>query len=131
MIADPQHLSPYLHFSRDQWAHLRDSVPLSLTEQDLIDLRGIHDELSLDEVRDIYLPLSRLLNLYVKARQHRSKVIEQFLGTNSEKVPYINSIAGSVAVGKSTTARILQALRVGSQGALEVLARVRRPGLLE
>lgn len=110
MTADPQHLSPYLHFHRDQWAHLRDSVPLSLTEQDLIDLRGIHDELSLDEVRDIYLPLSRLLNLYVKARQHRSKVIEQFLGTRSERVPYVISIAGSVAVGKSTTARILQAL---------------------
>lgn len=110
MTADPQHLSPYLHFSRTQWAHLRDAVPLSLTELDLIDLRGIHDELSLDEVRDIYLPLSRLLNLYVKARQHRSKVIEQFLGTNSERVPYIISIAGSVAVGKSTTARILQAL---------------------
>lgn len=110
MTADPQHLSPYLHFHREQWAHLRDSVPLSLTEQDLIDLRGIHDELSLDEVRDIYLPLSRLLNLYVKARQHRSKVIEQFLGTRSERVPYVISIAGSVAVGKSTTARILQAL---------------------
>ena len=70
MTADPQHLSPYLHFFREQWAHLRDSVPLSLTEQDLIDLRGIHDELSLDEVRDIYLPLSRLLNLYVKARPY-------------------------------------------------------------
>jgi type I pantothenate kinase len=110
MTADPQHLSPYLHFFREQWAHLRDSVPLSLTEQDLIDLRGIHDELSLDEVRDIYLPLSRLLNLYVKARQHRSKVIEQFLSTPNQRVPYVISIAGSVAVGKSTTARILQAL---------------------
>ena len=97
MITDSLHLSPYLHFDRGQWAHLRDSVPMTLTEMDLINLRGIHDELSLDEVRDIYLPLSRLLNLYVKARQHRSKVIEQFLGSANERVPYVISIAGSVA----------------------------------
>ncbi len=104
------HLSPYLSLSREQWSQLRAAVPLSLTEADLIQLRGIHDELSLDEVRDIYLPLSRLLNLYVKARQSRSKVIDQFLGTQPSHLPYIISIAGSVAVGKSTTARILQAL---------------------
>ena len=104
------HLSPYLSLSREQWSQLRAAVPLSLTEADLIQLRGIHDELSLDEVRDIYLPLSRLLNLYVKARQSRSKVIEQFLGTQPSHLPYIISIAGSVAVGKSTTARSLQAL---------------------
>ena len=82
MTTGTEHVSPYLQFSRQQWAELRAAVPMTLTEQDLIQLRGIHDELSLDEVRDIYLPLSRLLNLYVKARQHRSKVIEQFLGTN-------------------------------------------------
>ncbi len=110
MTIGTDHVSPYLHFSRQQWAHLRAAVPMTLTEQDLIQLRGIHDELSLDEVRDIYLPLSRLLNLYVKARQHRSKVIEQFLGTQPAHLPYVISIAGSVAVGKSTTARILQAL---------------------
>ena len=104
------YLSPYLSLSREQWSQLRAAVPLSLTEADLIQLRGIHDELSLDEVRDIYLPLSRLLNLYVKARQSRSKVIDQFLGTQPSHLPYIISIAGSVAVGKSTTARILQAL---------------------
>ncbi len=104
------HLSPYLSLSREQWSQLRAAVPLSLTQADLIQLRGIHDELSLDEVRDIYLPLSRLLNLYVKARQSRSKVIDQFLGTQPSHLPYIISIAGSVAVGKSTTARILQAL---------------------
>lgn len=110
MTIDTGHLSPYLSFSRDQWSELRAAVPMTLTEQDLIQLRGIHDELSLDEVRDIYLPLSRLLNLYVKARQSRSKVIEQFLGTQPSHLPYVISIAGSVAVGKSTTARILQAL---------------------
>ena len=110
MTIDTGHLSPYLSFSREQWSELRAAVPLTLTEEDLIHLRGIHDELSLDEVRDIYLPLSRLLNLYVKARQSRSKVIEQFLGTTPSHLPYVISIAGSVAVGKSTTARILQAL---------------------
>ena len=110
MTIDNGHLSPYLSFSREQWSELRAAVPLTLTEEDLIHLRGIHDELSLDEVRDIYLPLSRLLNLYVKARQSRSKVIEQFLGTTPSHLPYVISIAGSVAVGKSTTARILQAL---------------------
>lgn len=110
MSTVPGHLSPYLHFSREQWSDLRAAVPMTLTEADLIALRGIHDELSLDEVRDIYLPLSRLLNLYVKARQSRSKVIDQFLGTTPSHLPYVISIAGSVAVGKSTTARILQAL---------------------
>ncbi len=110
MSIDHGHLSPYLSFDRAQWSGLRNQVPMTLDEADLIALRGIHDELSLDEVRDIYLPLSRLLNLYVKARQHRSKVIEQFLGTQPSHLPYVISIAGSVAVGKSTTARILQAL---------------------
>ncbi len=110
MTIDTGHLSPYLSFTRQQWSELRAAVPMTLTELDLVQLRGIHDELSLDEVRDIYLPLSRLLNLYVKARQRRSKVIEQFLGTEPAHVPYVISIAGSVAVGKSTTARILQAL---------------------
>lgn len=102
--------SPYLQFSRDQWAMLRDSVPLTLTEQDLHTLRGINERVSLPEVEAIYLPLSRLINLYVKAKQRRSRVLEQFLGQSRGKVPYIISIAGSVAGGKSTTARILQAL---------------------
>lgn len=110
MTDKPQHLSPFIEFDRGQWAHLRDSVPLTLTEQDLLTLRGIYDNLSLEEVRDIYLPLSRLINLYVKARQNRSKVIDDFLGTPDVNVPYIVGIAGSVAVGKSTTARIMQAL---------------------
>ena len=69
MSIDHGHLSPYLSFDRAQWSGLRNQVPMTLDEADLIALRGIHDELSLDEVRDIYLPLSRLLNLYVKARQ--------------------------------------------------------------
>ncbi|OBW93548.1 type I pantothenate kinase [Gallibacterium salpingitidis] len=102
--------SPFLIFEREQWAELRKSVPLSLTEQDLKPLLSFNDELSLDEVRSIYLPLVRLLNYYIEENLKRHTVIERFLGIDKPKVPYIISIAGSVAVGKSTTARILQAL---------------------
>ena len=107
---DTQAASPYLSFSRSEWARLRASTPLPLAESDLATLRGINDELSLDEVAGIYLPLSRLLNLYVAAIQSLHKATDTFLGHLPAKVPYIIGIAGSVAVGKSTTARILQAL---------------------
>lgn len=99
-----------MHFERSQWAELRNNVELPLTEADLQQLQGINESLSLDEVRDIYLPLSRLLNLYVETQQYRHTVRDKFLNSNNEHVPYIIGIAGSVAVGKSTTARILQAL---------------------
>lgn len=103
-------VTPYLHFNRRQWAALRNSVPLTLTEEEIIRLKGINDELSLDEVAEIYLPLSRLLNFYISSNLRRQAVLEQFLGTNGQRIPYIIGIAGSVAVGKSTTARVLQAL---------------------
>lgn len=102
--------SPFLVFEREQWAALRNSFPLSLTEQDLKPLLSFNEELSLNEVRSIYLPLVRLLNYYIDENLQRHAVIERFLGIKKPKVPYIISIAGSVAVGKSTTARILQAL---------------------
>jgi type I pantothenate kinase len=102
--------SPYLAFSRETWSELRDTVHQPLSEAELQRLRGINDKVSLAEVRDIYLPLSRLLNLYIKAKQRRNRVLDQFLGKEPRHVPYIISIAGSVAVGKSTTARILEAL---------------------
>ncbi|MBL1378949.1 type I pantothenate kinase [Zobellella iuensis] len=102
--------SPYLAFSRETWSELRDAVQLPLSEAELKRLQGINDKVSLAEVRDIYLPLSRLLNLYIKAKQRRNRVLDQFLGKDPHHVPYVISIAGSVAVGKSTTARILQAL---------------------
>jgi type I pantothenate kinase len=105
-----EQISPYLRFSRTEWAHLRASTPLPLTEKDLSTLRGINEEISLDEVAGIYLPLSRLLNLYVSAIQSLHKATDTFLGHLPAKVPYIIGIAGSVAVGKSTMARILQAL---------------------
>jgi type I pantothenate kinase len=103
-------LSPYVRFTRDEWARLRAATPLTLTEGDLEQLRGINERISLDEVADIYLPLSRLMNLYVAASQNLHRVSDTFLGSPAAKVPYVIAIAGSVAVGKSTTARILQAL---------------------
>ncbi len=103
-------LSPFLIFNRQQWAELRKSVPLKLTEQDLKPLLGINEELSLDEVSTIYLPLTRLINYYIEENLRRQTVLNRFLGGQHPKVPYIISIAGSVAVGKSTSARILQSL---------------------
>lgn len=102
--------TPYLEFDRKQWATLRNSVPLTLTETEIADLKGINEEISIDDVIEIYLPLSRLLNFYISSNLRRQAVLEQFLGTNNAKIPYIIGIAGSVAVGKSTTARLLQAL---------------------
>jgi type I pantothenate kinase len=103
-------LSPYIDLTREEWSRLRNSTPLTLSEDDLAKLRGINERVSLREVEDIYLPLSRLLNLYVDATQKLHKATHTFLGNSTEKVPYVIGVAGSVAVGKSTTARILQAL---------------------
>ena len=100
----------YLRFDRRSWAELRAQTPLTLHEKDLEALRGINDRIDLEEVVAIYLPLTRLLNLYVSATQSLHRVAATFLGTISPKMPYVIGIAGSVAVGKSTSARILQAL---------------------
>ena len=102
--------TPFVSFERQEWADLRDAIPLTLTEPDLERLKGINDELSLDEVIEIYLPLSRLLNFYIRSNLRRQSVLDQFLGREGQRIPYVIGIAGSVAVGKSTTARILQAL---------------------
>lgn len=102
--------SPYLVFSRRNWSQLRDNTPLTLSEDDLAPLRGLNERLDLDEVVDVYLPLSRLLNLYVAATQGLYRASNTFLGQQESQVPFIIGVAGSVAVGKSTTARILREL---------------------
>src|SRR6516225_762639 len=107
----PQSLeSPFRRFTRDEWAQLRADTQLTLSLEDLRRLQSLHDPISLDEVVAIYLPLSRLLALYVAATQGLFKATQRFLGATDGKVPYIIGIAGSVSVGKSTTARVLQAL---------------------
>jgi type I pantothenate kinase len=103
-------LSAYLSFDREEWAKLSPDVPVPLTERDLEELRGLNEAVSVDEVAAIYLPLARLLNLHVAASQQLHRVSDTFLRKPSAKVPFVIGIAGSVAVGKSTTARILQAL---------------------
>jgi len=111
MITDrPSPEAPYLSFSPEKWRHYRSDTPLTLTQTELDQLRGFNESISLREVEDIYLPLSRLLNLYVNAAQELHHASGQFLGNNAPRVPYIIGIAGSVAVGKSTTSRILQTL---------------------
>ena len=102
--------SPFLTFEAPEWAALRAATPLTLTEHDLEQLQGLNEQLSMDEVRSIYLPLSRLLNLYVGAVQDLSRTTDIFLGTPPKRVPYLIGLAGSVAVGKSTTARVLREL---------------------
>ena len=102
--------SRYVTIDRDDWAALRAATPLTLRQEDLDKLRGINDQIDLDEVAAIYLPLSRLLNLRVSASQELARVSSTFLGQMAPRVPYVIGVAGSVAVGKSTFARILQAL---------------------
>jgi type I pantothenate kinase len=104
-------LSPYRAFSRDEWARLRADTPLTLTGEDIDKLQSLNDPISIDEIIAIYLPLSRLLSLYVAATQGLFKATQRFLLAEREvKVPYIIGVAGSVAVGKSTSARVLKAL---------------------
>jgi type I pantothenate kinase len=105
-----QDVSPYRSFSRAEWAALREDTPMTLTSEEVTRLRSLHDRLDIKEVEEIYLPLSRLLSLYVTATQRLFRAQERFLGTEDVKMPFIIGVAGSVAVGKSTTARVLQAL---------------------
>jgi len=103
-------MTPYLSFNRQQWAELRNSVPMTLSEADLVELQGVNENLTMDEATEIYLPLARLLNLYVVARQSRNTGWNRWFGNQESPPPFIIGIAGSVAVGKSTTARLLRAL---------------------
>jgi type I pantothenate kinase len=103
-------LSRFLTFSRAEWAPLRANTPLTLSDADLTALRGLNDVLSMEDVVEIYLPLSRLLSLYVLGTRALHGATQTFLAKESARTPFIIGLAGSVAVGKSTTARILQAL---------------------
>jgi len=103
-------LSRFLEFTRAEWAALRSSTPLPLTEPQLRGLVSVNEPMSLDEVTHVYLPLSRLLNLYVGAMQSLHQATAIFLGTHAPRVPFVIGMAGSVAVGKSTASRVLQAL---------------------
>ncbi len=134
--------SPWLPLARPEWAALRSATPLTLTESDLAQLRGLNEEVSLDEVAEVYLPLSRLLNLYVAATQELHRATDTFLGSLTAKVPFVIGVAGSVAVGKSTTSRILRALLsrwpdhpevtlVPTDGFLHPNAELERRGLME
>ena len=110
MARRPPVLAPYHHFTKAQWSTLRDGQPMTLTEADIERLRTLSDPISLEEAEEVYLPLTRLLSYYVEAVQGLHNVSTRFLNTPDQKVPFIIGVAGSVAVGKSTTARILQAL---------------------
>jgi type I pantothenate kinase len=103
-------LSPFRIFSRAEWAKLRKDTPMTLTSEEVARLRSLHDRLDFAEVEEIYLPLSRLLSMYVEYTQRLFRSQNEFLGTVDIKMPFIIGVAGSVAVGKSTTARVLQAL---------------------
>jgi type I pantothenate kinase len=135
-------VSPYRVFSRDEWAALRADTPLTLTVDDLLRIQSLNDPISIEEVVAIYLPLSRLLSLYVAATQGLFKATQRFLLAGDGKVPYIIGVAGSVAVGKSTTARALRALLsrwpntpkvelVTTDGFLHPNAVLERDGLME
>lgn len=102
--------SMFIDLEREAWRALRASTPLPLAPDDIEGLRGLGEQLDVEEVADVYLPLSRLLNLQVAAAQRLWADQQAFLGGTARKVPFIIAIAGSVAVGKSTSARILQAL---------------------
>src|SRR6516165_9550877 len=135
-------VSPYRIFSRAEWAKLRADTPMTLEPEEVSRLHSMHDRLDISEVEEIYLPLSRLLSFYVVATQRLFRAQQGFLGTEDAKVPYIIGVAGSVAVGKSTTARVLQALlarwtnvpKVGlvtTDGFLYPNAVLEREGLME
>jgi type I pantothenate kinase len=103
-------LSPYRTFSRAEWAALREDTPMTLTGDEVARLRSLHDRLDMKEVEEIYLPMSRLLSMYVAATQRLFRAQQSFLKTGDAKMPFIIGVAGSVAVGKSTTSRVLEAL---------------------
>jgi len=134
--------SPFQEYDRAAWAKLAPKTPLPLSPQDIERVRSVGDMLDAKEVTDIYQPLARLLNLYVQGARHLHSLTRQFLGDNVGHTPFIIGVAGSVAVGKSTTSRVLaellsrnpetpQVSLIATDGFLLPLAELRERGLLE
>lgn len=138
----PADSTPFVELSRAAWSRLSLSTPLPLTARDVEKLRGLGDVTDLNEVDAVYRPLSRLLNLYVQGTDQLHTATSTFLGENGHRTPYVIGIAGSVAVGKSTTARLLRELLarwpqtprvelVTTDGFLLPNAELERRGLME
>jgi type I pantothenate kinase len=102
--------SPYVELDRAAWARLREQTPMRLDAADVRRLEGLGDRLDIAEVEQVYLPLSRLLSFYEEATEGLHQVTSDFLGERRQRTPFVIGVAGSVAVGKSTTARILKEL---------------------
>lgn len=139
---DVDHGSPFVDYDRTSWAALAPKAPLPLTEDDLERVRSVGDMLDASEVTDVYLPLARLLSLYVEGARHLHVITRQFLGDDISHTPFIIAVAGSVAVGKSTTSRVLAELLsrnpdtprvslITTDGFLLPLAELEKKGLLE
>src|SRR5690606_17814393 len=96
--------------TKEEWAKLRLNTPMTLTEDEVLELRGVNETLSMEEVSNVYLPLTRLINLYITGSQQLHSVSDIFFGQTTKRVPFIIRLAGSVAVGKSTSARIIKAI---------------------
>jgi len=109
-VSDSNPSSEHLSFTRAEWAALRDATPLTLNEDELNELAGRVEPITIAGVQDIYLPLSRLLNLRVEAQHQIQNTTADFFGRDSSNRPFLIGVAGSVSAGKSTTARILQAM---------------------
>ena len=135
-------VSPFVELSRADWAELAESTSLPLKETEIVQLRGLGDLLSMREVSEVYLPLSRLLNLYVAGTKQLHRITNEFLGERAKSTPFVIGVAGSVAVGKSTIARLLRELLsrwddtprvelVTTDGFLLPNAELERRGLME
>ncbi|EPR76482.1 Pantothenate kinase [Leifsonia rubra CMS 76R] len=136
------HISPFLEIDRSDWSELAPKMDVPLTQAELIELRGLGDELDLTEVAEVYLPLSRLLNLYAENAQQLHGATTKFLGASTTRTPFVIGVAGSVAVGKSTISRLLRELLsrwdgtprvelITTDGFLHPNAELERRGILE